>query len=94
VWLGGAVAGPFAGARVHPEGERAAVERLGGGALCAATLRQGEYSGEVRPLWWSYIVVGRSRVWTSFGFLDLNRFLPLTRVDLGLGLRFSSICID
>jgi hypothetical protein len=29
---GGAAAAPLAGARVHPMGERAAVERPGGGA--------------------------------------------------------------
>jgi hypothetical protein len=41
---GGATVGPLAGARVHPMGERAAVERPGGGAQtsCPACRRGGE----------------------------------------------------
>jgi hypothetical protein len=40
----GAVAGPLAGARVHPMGERAAVEWPGGGTqnACPARRRGGE----------------------------------------------------
>jgi hypothetical protein len=35
---GGAAAGPLAGARAHPTGERAAVERPGGGAHSAGPI--------------------------------------------------------
>jgi hypothetical protein len=45
----GAAAGPLAGARVHPMGERAAVERLGGGAQSACRRRGGEPPAHQAP---------------------------------------------
>jgi hypothetical protein len=99
---GGAATGPLAGARVHPQGERAAVERLGGGARTPAPRANDAAASfdSVMP----QVVAGPTRTETVYrqrgrkvlrpvdlGFwirFDLDRFLPflpLTRVDLGLG---------
>jgi hypothetical protein len=79
---GGAVVGPFAGALVRPEGERAAVKQLGGGALLLSRTPVAPAVGSSLPhsggkllrrpgkswsrIWHDYSI----RVRVSFGFLD------------------------
>jgi hypothetical protein len=97
----GAAARPLAGARVHPMGERAAVELPGGGAHGTGPwCRRG--GGEHLLIHAPHdgvqtrteavvagLILGKI-LDLGFGIFDLSlhrfsSFLPLTRVDLGLG---------
>jgi hypothetical protein len=73
----GAVAGPFAGARVPLAGERATVERSGRGALFW-------WSGEWRP-----VVKAASLSFPSLNRFNME----FIRLILGLGFDFRFLCL-